>query len=261
MKTCLLFGNIKWLALMLCLGVLFACNDDQTSRDAFVELKRVYAPGGAKYILFYQYAAAAEDSNTALILIVQKDEEIDLRNQSYFSNVDLDTIYWLTKDTVVAVEKYLNYLARGKSNYKDSLYPMNTALVKIARVDPVDSTFTREELFKQRSPDKQQELVVFRYVNPQRTYSILNVSILNAENKPGRYGNFYVGKGSFDCIRDIRWDSIGDFAVKASRKCYYGFDEYLVKTRPVLKYKLILSEEIGNTSIKQVDTLTMQSGE
>lgn len=257
MKTGLLLNKMKWVAFIFCLGVLFSCNDDQTSRDAFVELKRVYAPDGSKYLLFYQYAAASEDSNTALIIVVQKDEEVDLRNQSYFSNVDLDTIYWLTKDTVLAVEKYINYLNKGRSNYKETVYPMNTALVKIARVDPVDTTFTREELFKQRSPNGQQELFVFRYAKPQSKYSILNVSIIDAGNKPDKYGNFYVGNSSFDCIRDIRWDSIGDFAIKASQKCYYGFDEYLVKNRPVIKYKLILSEETGNTSVK-MDTLAVE---
>lgn len=261
MKTGLLTSKMKWVAFIFCLGVLFSCNDDQTSKDAFVELKRVYSPDGAKYLLFYQYAAAAEDSNTALILIVQKDEEIDLRNQSYFSNVDLDTIYWLNKDTVLAVEKYINFLNKGKSNYKESVYPMNSAIVKIAKLDPVDTTFTREELFKQRSPNGQQELVVFKYNKPQSTYSILNVSVLDAGSKLEKYGNFYVGKADFDCIRDIRWDSIGDFAIKASEKCYYGFDEYLVKTRPVIKYKLILSEEKGNTSLKTdalvIDTIAV----
>ena len=258
MRTWLLFSKMKWVALIFCLAVLFSCNDDQTSRDAFVELKRLYAPDGSKYLLFYQYAAASEDSNTALIIVVQKDEEVDLRNQSYFSNVDLDTIYWLTKDTVIAVEKYINYLNKGKSNYKEPFYPMNSAIVKIARVDPVDTTFTREGLFRQRSPNGQQELVVFRYIKPQSKYSILNVSIIDAENKPGKYGNFYVGQSSFDCIRDIRWDSIGDFAIKASQKCYYGFDEYLVKNRQLIKYKLILSEDIGNTSVK-MDAMPVDS--
>lgn len=256
----MLTSYMKHLAFVFCLILLVACNSDETSRDAFVELKRVTPPGGNKSILFYQYASDAENKNTSMILIVDKDEQIDLRNQAYFSNIDLDTIYWKTKDTVIAVEKYLNYLVKGKSNYKDSIYPMNGVIVKIVRVDPVDSNFVREELYRQKSPDKQQELQVFRYVHPLNKYAILNVSIVDANNKGSKYGNFYVGKSDFDCIRDIRWDSIGDFTIKASKKCYYGFDEYLNKQRPSVKYNLVLSEEIGNTSLRQpVDTTVVDS--
>lgn len=252
----LLYLNIKHILGLFLLSMLCACNPDATSKDALTELKRVYSPDGSRYILFYQYATEAQDTNTSFIIVVHKDEEVDLRRQSYFSNIDLDTIYWLNRDTIIAAEKYVNFIVRGRSNYKETHYPMNGTIVRIAQIDPVDSSFVREDLFRQRSPDRSQELQVFRYTHPRGAYSILNVSVTDANNKAGKYGNFYVGRTDFDCIRDIRWDSIGDFAIKASKRCYYGFEEYLNRNRPAIKYKLILSEEKGNTWFKQEqDTL------
>jgi hypothetical protein len=252
----LLYRYMKQILGFLFFGMLLACNSDETSKDALTELKRLYSPDGSKYILFYQYVTEVQDTNTSLIIVVHKDEEVDLRKQSYFSNIDLDTIYWLNNDTIVAVEKFMNFLVKGRSNYKETHYPMNGAIVKIGLVDPVDSTFRREDLFRQRSPDRRTEVEVYRYVHPQGRYAILNVSVIDAGNKAGKYGNFFVGRSDFDCIRDIRWDSIGDFTIQASRECYYGFEEYLNKNRPAIKYKLILSEEKGNTFFKQVTDTT-----
>jgi hypothetical protein len=228
---------------------MVSCDSSETSRDALVELKRI--DYGDKSMVFYQYASEAENLNTAMILVADKDEKIDFRNQAYFSNIDLDTIYWQNKDTIIAAEKFINYVVRGKSNYKDSVYFINGVTIRIVRMDPVDSTSVRESLLKQLSPDNSQELYVFRYTHPLGKYSILNVSIIPVGTSLSKYGNFYVGKSDFDCIRDVRWDSIGDFSISASPNCYYGFDEYLNKNRPSVKYKLSLSNDALNPLFTQ----------
>jgi hypothetical protein len=62
-----------------------------------------------------------------------------------------------------------------------------------------------------------------------------------------KFGNFYISKYDFDCFTDIRWDSTNILDCKVSESCYYAFNDYLVKNRPDIKYKVQINDTIkGN---------------
>lgn len=158
---------------------------------------------------------------------------------------DFDRIYWKGNDTVLIEDNYTAYISQGHSVLSDTV--LNGVTVKIIHKDPIDSSFTRKIFYRETSPNGKHDLVVYKYVKPVNGNYFLNISITNKGDSIPKFGNFYISRWDFDCFTDVRWDKESILDCKVSSSCFYSFPDYLVKSRPDVKYNVQINDTIrGN---------------
>ena len=235
--------KITFVSTLFILTTLSSC--DFTSPGTYREISEVYCPDSSKYILTYCYDQGAWDGGrTSLTTILKKTDFLDKLHPYSYSSLAFDKMYWQGNDTVIVAEKFTEFISNAKSNLKDTT--LNGVVIKIEQIDPIDTSFQRKIFYRDTSPNGKYNLVVYKYVKPVNGNYFLNISIINKGDTIPKYGNFYISRYDFDCFTDIRWDNLSCLDVKVYESCYYSFDEYLVKNRPDIKYKVQIKDTIGN---------------
>ena len=220
-----------------------------TSPGTFTEFSRTYSPDSSRFVLKYNFVQGAWDGGrSSFVTILKSTDSVKPDNIKYsFSSYDYDKIYWKGNDTVIIEDKYTEFISQGKSPLSDTL--LNGVTVKIVHKDPIDTSLTRKIFYEETSPNGKYDLIVYKYVKPVNGNYFLNISVINKGDTIPKFGNFYISRWDFDCFTDIRWDSAGILDCKVSSSCYYSFADYLVKSRPDIKYKVQINDTI-NGNIK-----------
>ncbi|MES2381794.1 MAG: hypothetical protein V4538_12180 [Bacteroidota bacterium] len=216
------------------------------SPGTYTEIARVYSPNGAKYLLTYRFEQGAWDgSRTSFTTIMNATDSFTQGANKSFSSLDIDSIYWNGNDTIMIAEKFTEFISNNKSNLNDTM--INGVVIKVIQTDPIDSSFQRKIFYRSTSPNGQYDLIVYKYVKPVNGNYFLNISVINQGDSIPKFGNFYISKYDFDCFTDIRWDNANELDIKAATSCYYAFEDYLVKNKPAIKYKVQINDTIqGN---------------
>lgn len=227
------------LLLLSFLTTLTACD---WGRGEFAEIERRYSPDGSKYILTYQYQQGAWDGErSSLVTILKADETFQDGKGASLSTLDFDTLYWCGNDTIAVAENYTEFLRHGQSFFEPRT--VNGVFLKVIQIDPIDNSFQRKIILQQSSPDNNHKLVIYKYSKPGKNDSFLNVSVINPGDSIPKFGNFLLSKYGFDCITDIRWNSENALEISVSESCFYGFNDYLVKNKPDVKFKIHIDNE------------------
>jgi hypothetical protein len=231
--------------LILFLISILTSSCDFTSPGTFKEISRVYSPDSSNYLMTYEYEQGAWDGDRiSLTTILNKKESFVQGKYPSYSSLYFDKIYWKGNDTIIGEEKFTEFINQ-KSSVKDTTW--NGLVFKIIHKAPIDSSFTRKIIYKETSPDKKFDLIVYRYIKNENGYYFLNISIVNKNDSIPKYGNFYVSRYAFDCFTDIKWDKANTLDIKVSSSCYYSFNDYLLENRPAIKYKVQIDDSIkGN---------------
>lgn len=236
--------------LVLALLALPACFPD-FGPGTFTERSRTYSPDSTKFLLNYAYEQGAWDGGRSYFIAILKitDSVESTASQYKFFSYDVDDVYWQGSDTVIVAEKFTEFVSRGKSQFKDSIFPMNGTIMKVVHKDPIDTSYERKVFYRETSPSQKYDLIVYRYVKPVNGYYFLNISVIHKNDSIPKYGNFYVSRFDFDCFNDIRWLKGDTLDIKVSRSCFYSFEDYLVKNRrdTGIRYKVQVNDTIrGN---------------
>jgi hypothetical protein len=237
--------NCIYTILLISLAALVSCNF--ASPGTFTEFSRTYSPDSSRFLLKYGYAQGAWDGGRSWgLTILKATDSAKPENIKFsYSNYDFDNVYWKGNDTVVVEEKFTEFMSLGKSALKDTI--LDGVVVKIVQRDPVDTSFTRKIFYRETSPDGRHDLLVYKYVKPVSGNYFLNISVINKGDSIPKYGNFYISRWDFDCFNDIRWEKTNTLDCKVSSSCYYSFEDYLVKNRPDVKYRVEINDTIrGN---------------
>lgn len=233
-----------WITTIIEILILTSC---LTSPEVFTEFSRDYSPDGSRFILKYNYTQGAWDGGRtyAFTVLNSVDSLIPKQIKFAYSSLDLDTMYWKNNDTVIIEEKFTEYLSHGKLSLVDTV--LNGITFKVMLKDPIDSSFSKKIFYREISPNKKYDLIVYKYVKPENGNYFLNISVINLGDSIPRFGNFYVSRFDFDCFTDIRWDNASILDIKVSESCFYSFEDYLVKNRPDIKYNVQINDTIkGN---------------
>ena len=222
-----------------------SCNFNK-STGTYTEISRVYSPDGSKYLLTYRYEQGAFDgSRTSFLTILNSADKFDPNASFSYSSLDFDKIYWSGNDTVIIDEKFTQFISNDISNLRDTI--LNGIVIKVKQIDPIDSSFKRKIFYRETSPNGKYDLIVYKYVKPVNGNYFLNISIVNKGDSIPKFGNFYITKNDFDCFTDIRWDNTNMLDIKVYESCYYSFEDYLIKDKPNIKYKVQINDTIkGN---------------
>lgn len=236
---------MKWTVPILFLIFTAITSCQIMPEGTFSELSRDYSPDSTKYILKYNYAQGAWDGGRIWLFTIVDARDTFQREKHYsYSSLDVDNIYWKGNDTVVVVESFTEYLSHGKSLLKDT--SMSAVRIKVTQKDLIDKSYTRKIIYQETSPNKQYNLIAYRYIKPENGHYFLNISIININDSIPKFGNFYVSKFGFDCFEDIRWDKSNELDIKVSESCYYAFEDYLIKNKVPIKYKVIIDNNFDS---------------
>lgn len=217
------------------------------SPGTFTERGRIYSPDSANFILEYGYVQGAWDGGrTWSATILKKGDSVDPKNFVFsYTNWDFDRLYWKNSDTVILEAKFTDFIADGGSKLSDTTFEGVT--IHVMERDPIDSSYTRKIFYQAISPSGKYELYVYKYVKPVNGNYFLNISVVKAGDSLPKFGNFYVSRYDFDCFTDIHWAAADTLDCKVFESCYNAFDEYLVKNRPAINYKVVADDTIqGN---------------
>ena len=236
---------MKWTVHILFLIFTTITSCQIIPKETFSELSRDYSSDSSKYILKYNYAQGAWDGGRIwLFTIVHAKDTFQREKHHPYSSLDVDNIYWKGSDTVLIEESFTEYLSNGKSLLKDTI--MSAVKIKIIQKDPIDEFYKRKIIYQEISPNKQYNLIAYRYVKPENGHYFLNISIVNINDSIPKFGNFYVSKFGFDCFEDIRWDKTNELDIKVSESCYYAFEGYLIKNKVPIKYKVRIDNDFDS---------------
>ncbi len=210
-----------------------------TSCGSYVEYGKTYCSDSSKYLLKYDYNIGATDGGRDWrIAILHSSDPAKYRlSKNSISNKMFDNIYWKGNDTVIVEENYIELMREGKSNFKNSIFTINNIPVKVIQKDPLDSTYTRQIIYQKTSPNKQYDLIIYRYSKPERGSATIHISVVHKNDSIPKYGNFYITKDDFNCFEDVRWDSLNNLDIKVSEACTSGFSDWLVSKSLDIKYK------------------------
>lgn len=220
---------------------------DSPRTYSYGELSRKYCPDSSKYILDYRLGQGGWDGGRSSSTTILKAKNSFRTGDVFsYSNYDIDGAYWVGNDTVVVLEKFTEFISNGKLTLRDTI--INDIAVKIKVTDPIDTSFHQKIYKRETSPNGQYELIVYRYEKSSvDDYYFLNISIINQGDSIPKFGNFYVSKFDFDCFAFIGWDNDSSLNIGASEACYHAFDNYLVKNRPAITYKVHIEDNNGIT--------------
>ncbi|MEO8769823.1 MAG: hypothetical protein ABI402_07055 [Ferruginibacter sp.] len=239
--------RLTFIFFIVCATTASCITSPMTPLGTFTEFTRTYSPDSSKFLLSYDYVQGAWDGGrSSSVAILNSTDSVKSENiKYYYSTYDFDKIYWKGNDTVLIEDKYTAFISQGKSPLKDTV--LNGVTIKIIRKDPIDTSFTQKIFYRDTSPNGKYELIVYKYVKPVNGNYFLNISVINKGDAIPRFGNFYISRWDFDCFNDIRWDSKNVLDCKVSSSCYYSFTDYLVKSRPNIKYNVKINDTIhGN---------------
>lgn len=223
--------------------LVVSCNITDSPRTySYDEISRKYCPDSSKYILNYRLGQGGWDGgNTSSTTILKAKNSFRPGDVYSYNSYEIDGAYWVGNDTIVVLEKFTEFISNGKLKLRDTI--INDVAVKIKVIDPIDTSFHRKIYKRETSPNGQYEFIVYRYEKSSvDDYYFLNISIINQGDSVPKFGNFYVSKFDFDCFSFIGWDNDSNLNIKAAESCYYVFEDYLVKNRPNIKYKVQMKD-------------------
>lgn len=212
-----------------------------TDKD-YVENYREYSPDSSMLLINYSIDLGAfgyGQSGTAILKL--SDTTKNLRQFSLPST--LTRVKWLDNKNISAQFDILPYLRSGeKIIIKDKV--INGVRIRISELDYIFNKNNKPEIeHREISPNGQLELVAYRYANDVSGYNIIHISIIPAGGQIPRYGNFLISDKESDYIFYGKWTKDNELTFFSNSKYSELIQYYLVKSRPEVKYKIIVDDK------------------
>jgi hypothetical protein len=153
----------------------------------------------------------------------------------------LTNFKWIDNKQVTALYDIIPSIRGGrKVTIHDTT--VNGVLVKVVANDYIDKYASLKIIYRETSPDKKNEMVVYRY-STDKSAGFIHLSIIPLRSSLPKYGNYFIANPQADYINYARWsrgnklilftDNIGKDLI------YYG----LVKSRPAIDYQIVADDE------------------
>ena len=216
-----------------------------TDKD-YYEIKRQYSPVKTKLLLTYgldQGATGQGEVGTAILNLTDTLKNIQPFTIAWHL---YNNCQWLNDDTVIV---YLDYLRKMRQNsgvrrYFDTA-SINGVQIKYDYKDLIDSTYKRDTLLSQLSPDKQNRLIVYRYNKRNNlNENFLNISVTKSSDTLPQYGNFFISDIKNDYIYYCKWSNTNKLLLYTTSSCQYIIENYLVQNRLGIQTELKIKDDV-----------------
>lgn len=238
---------------MICRYLVFAtlisiicasCHSDKTDTaytkdEDYKEYSRLYSPDKKMLLIDYASHKGPFDykiSGTAIINV--KDTTSNL--VPYTLPKALTNLKWVNNKSVTAMYDIIPSIRKGQKIIMNDT-TINGVFVKVVVQDYIGNAAQQKVLYRETSPDKKQELVIYRYSNGNDS-SFIHLSIIPAHAGIPKYGNYFIANPQADYIYYARWSNKNElilFTNNAGKDLiYYG----LVKNRPAISYQIVADD-------------------
>jgi hypothetical protein len=121
------------------------------------------------------------------------------------------------------------------------MFSLNGVIVQVVLKDPIDSSYSKKIIYREMSPDKQHELIVYKYDKPGKKRDLLNVSVINKNDSIPKFGNFFLNSERHSIV-GISWHTADTIVFRLSKISYFPIKFYLVENRPSIKVRVQFDE-------------------
>ncbi len=208
--------------------------------EDFKEFSRLYSPNRNKILLYYASHKGPfgyHIRGTAVINV--KDTAGNLL--PYTLPKTLTDVKWVNDSHATAQFNIMPSVRRGNTvNFNDTT--INGVQIKVTLNDFIELNDCMNVLYRETSPDRKHQLVVYRYGNDIKR-SFIHLSVIPVNGNLPKYGNYFIANLQSDYIYYARWsrknelmffsDDVGKDLV------FYG----LVKTRPNIGYQIVSDDD------------------
>ncbi|MFD1257566.1 hypothetical protein ACFQ3S_12230 [Mucilaginibacter terrae] len=242
------------LAYIIICSFIISCNANKADSaymkdEDYKEYSRTYSPGKTKLLIDYASHKGPFDYHVSGTAIINtKDTAGNLAH--YTLPRVLTHLKWTGENSVTAMYDVIPSIRKGrKVTVKDTI--INGVYVKALANDFIEQGDSLKLNYRETSPDRKHELVVYRYGKGKKA-GFMHLSIIPAKGAIPKYGNYFIANPQADYIYYARWsrtnklifftDNIGKDLI------YYG----LVKNRPAMEYQLVADDDRYKGKIRWV---------
>lgn len=211
-----------------------------TDKD-YYEFWRQYSPDSSMLLINYGIDLGATGYAQVGTAIMKSNDSIRNLRLVTLPNT-FDKIAWIDNKTISAKFDTIPYIRRGeKSYYNDTL--INGISVKISAYDHIEPNAKQVIEHCELSPSGQYELVAYRYMNDERNFNFLHISVIPAGKEVPKYGNYIIADRQSDYVLNGRWEKDNSLIFYSNSLYADMVKYYLVKNRLNIKYKVIIDDK------------------
>ncbi len=227
--------------------VLNSCNLDDRKKEVlmsdkdFVENERVYSPDSSMFILNYCLDLGAYDYGQGGAAILKlTDAKKNLRD--YTIPNTLTRLTWIDNQTISAKYDILPSLRSGeKLTLNDE--EMNGVKIKVTAYDYIDKDDHLEIEHQAISPNRQFELIVYRYLKDRNNMKFIHISVIPVGGKIPKYGNYFIADIHSDYVLNATWTESNELKFYSNSNYSHLIQYFLVEDRIKIDYKIVTDDK------------------
>ena len=124
---------------------------------------------------------------------------------------------------------------------------INGVTIKIFSYDNIGIGAKQIVEYRQMSPNGENELIAYRYMNDEQNLNFIHISIIVPGGQIPKYGNYFIGDKSSDFVLNGKWDEDNTLIFYSNNLYADMVQYYFVHNRPYMKYKVI-NDDKNNSS-------------
>jgi len=217
----------------------------QMNKKTFHIERRIYSPDSSKLILSYNFDIGAPGytrTHTAIVNVADTVKKLSQFDIPY----DYVPVNWIDNNTVKVRVNVLPYIRKNKK-FVQKFNEIDNIKMKVFEDDYTgDGKIIVER--RDTSPNKEYEIIAFRYIYHPELMNVLHISIVKVGEPMTKYGNFFIGgnRTPFDFLDNIKWTPDNTLLLYVPIYLDSGFEDHLVRNRPDIKYKKIITYDDEN---------------
>ena len=233
---------------LLILTVFCSCAFSDNKKDEvhitdkdFVENYREYSPDKSMLLLDYSRDIGAFGYGQGGVAVLKLSDTTKNLRQFSLPN-SFSRVKWIDNKNISAQIDIFPYLRSGKNiELKDLI--VNGINIKVSAFDYIEKDYHMKIEHKEMSPNKQFELVAYRYISEKSGLNFIHVSVIPVGSEIPKYGNYLIANMQSDYVFYGRWTSNNELEFYSNDLYTDQVQYYLVENRPKVKYKVINDEK------------------
>jgi len=206
----------------------------------FVEFSKSYSPDSSMVLIHYGIDLGAFGTGTAGTAIIKCIDSTKNLVPSTINGTFTD-VKWINNKSATANYDIIPDLRAGAPS-KIVNKEINGVKILIKPYDHIGADYKLKIEHLETSPDGKNQLVAYRYSNGKELTPI-HISIVPKNSKIPRYGNFYIGEQTSDCILYGIWDKQNELLFFSNKRDSDMVNYYVIKNHPAIRYQIIVNEK------------------
>lgn len=232
---------------ILILLILSSCNLYDRKEDVlmtdqdYVEHYRAFSPDSSMLLINYSLDLGAFGYGQSGTAILKRSDTTENLRDFSLSNT-FTSLKWLNDTTISAQFDILDALRKGE----EIVLPdkeVNGVKIKVSALDYIDKDDHLAIEHRERSPNRQFELVAYRYVKDRSSLNFIHISVIPAGGQIPKYGNYLIADMQSDYVLNATWTEKNELKFYSNSQYADLISCFLVKYREKISYEIVIDDK------------------